>query len=100
MTYSLILKEEIKKDLTKLSSSQKLLIYKQFKKIQNSPQLGQFLDNQNGYDLSGCRKMYVDKKKIRIVYSIEEAMIVVEIIAIGKREDMKVYQHAHERRNL
>ena len=68
MTYSLVLREEIEKDLSKLSSSQKLLVYKQFKKLQTSPELGQPLGNKNGYKLSGCRKMYVDKKKVRIVY--------------------------------
>jgi len=87
MTYKLVLKEEIEKDLSKLSSSQKMLVLKQFKKIQTSPELGQLLGNKLGYNLSGCRKMYVDKKKIRIVYSILEEIITVEVIAFGKRDD-------------
>jgi mRNA interferase RelE/StbE len=98
MTYSLVLKEEIEKDLSKLSSSQKMLVLKQFKKLQTSPELGQLLGNKNGYNLSGCRKMYVDKKKVRIVYSILEEIITVEVIAVGKRDDMAVYEKASERR--
>jgi len=98
MTYSLVLKEEIEKDLSKLSSSQKLLVYKQFKKLQTSPELGQPLGNKNGYNLSGCRKMYVDKKKVRIVYSILEEIVTVEVIAVGKRDDMSVYEKAGGRR--
>ena len=98
MTYSLVLKEEIEKDLSKLSSSQKLLVYKQFKKLQTSPELGHPLGNKNGYNLSGCRKMYVDKKKVRIVYSILEEIVTVEVIAVGKRDDMSVYERASERR--
>jgi mRNA interferase RelE/StbE len=98
MTYSLVLKEEITKDLSKLSSSQKMLVLKQFKKLQTSPELGQLLGNKNGYNLSGCRKMYVDKKKVRIVYSILEEIITVEVIAVGKRDDMAVYEKASERR--
>ena len=98
MTYSLVLKEEIEKDLSKLSTSQKMLALKQFKKLQISPELGQLLGNKNGYDLKGCRKLYVDKKKVRIVYTILEEIITVEVIAVGKRDDMEVYEKAGERR--
>ena len=98
MTYKLKVKEEVEKDLSKLSSTQKILVYKQFKKLQTSPELGQLLGNKNGYNLSGCRKMYVDKKKVRIVYSILEEIITVEVIAVGKRDDMAVYEKANERK--
>ena len=43
--------------------------------------------------------MYVDKKKIRIVYQIIDNEIVVEVIVVGKRDDMKVYAKASERLN-
>ena len=98
MIYELVLKEEVENDLSKLSSSQRLLVYKQFKKIQFSPELGQLLGNKSGFDLSGYRKMYADKKKIRIVYHIVEEKVIVEIVAVGKRDDMEVYQKANERR--
>jgi len=70
---------------------------KQFKKIATSPELGQLLGNKNGYDLSGCRKMYVDSKRIRIVYKIIDDRIVIEIIAIGKRDELEVYKKASQR---
>ena len=98
MTYNLEIKEEVEKDLSKLSTAQKILVYKQFKKLKTSPGLGQLLGNKNGLNLTGLRKMYVDKKKIRIVYSIIEEKIVVEVIAIGKRDDMAVYKKASDRR--
>ena len=98
MTYKLVVKGEIEKDLSKLSFTQKMLVLKQFKKLQTSPELGQLLGNKNGYNLSGCRKIYVDKKKIRIVYTIVEEIITVEVIAVGKRDDMAVYEKASERR--
>jgi len=97
MSYKLILHPDIQKDLNNLSKAQITLVFKQFKKLQNSPQLGKLLGNKAGYDLSGCRKMYVDKKKIRIVYRIIDDEIVVEVIVVGKREDMKVYAEATER---
>jgi mRNA interferase RelE/StbE len=59
--------------------------------------LGAQLGNKMGIDLSGYRKIYVDKKKIRIVYKIVEKRIVVQIIAVGKREGMQVYQNAAKR---
>ena len=59
--------------------------------------LGEELGNKNGYDLSGYRKMYACKKHIRIVYSVFENILLVNIIAIGKREDMEVYETASER---
>ena len=98
MNYNVILHPDVMtNDLAKLSHTQRKLVFKQFKKLQTSPQLGTPLGNKGGYDLSGCRKLYIDKKKIRIVYRIEEAKIVVEVVAVGKREDMAVYAVAAQR---
>ncbi|WP_456451744.1 type II toxin-antitoxin system mRNA interferase toxin, RelE/StbE family [Hydrogenimonas sp.] len=97
MIYSVEVKEEVEEDLKKLTKAQRILVYKQFKKLQTSPELGQPLGNKAGYDLRGCRKLYVDKKRIRIVYRIEEARVVVEVVAVGKREEMEVYKTAEKR---
>ena len=70
---------------------------KQIDKLKISPLLGEELGNKNGYDLTGYRKMYVCKKQIRIVYSVIQNILVVNIIAIGKREDMAVYAKASQR---
>ncbi len=94
MLYNLIVHPDANKELSALTKAQIILVYKQFKKILKSPELGQPLGNKNNYNLSGCRKMYVDKKRIRIVYQILEDKIVVEVIAIGKRDDMEVYANA------
>ena len=99
MSYKVVLKEEADNDLSELSHSQKILIFKQFKKLENSPKLGILLGNKSGYDLTGYRKMYADKKKLRIVYRIIDNIIEVEVIAIGKRNDMDVYRKASERIN-
>ena len=97
MPYEVVLKEEADEELAKLSNRERLLVFKQLKKISHSPELGQLLGNRAGYDLSGCRKMYADKKKIRIVYTLKEEQIIVEIIAIGKRDEMQVYKDASQR---
>lgn len=57
------------------------------------------MGNKNGFDLSGYRKMYVCKKQVCIVYSVKENILLVEIIAIGKRNDMEVYKIADKRVN-
>ena len=99
MSYKLILHPDVYKDLDALSKAQETLVFKQFKKLVNSPELGKPLGNKAGFNLSGCRKMYVDKKKIRIVYQIIDNEIVVEVIVVGKRDAMKVYAEASERLN-
>jgi mRNA interferase RelE/StbE len=97
MNYKIVLKEEADYDLSNLSHNQQILIFKQFKKLTLSPQLGIKLSNKAGYDLTGYRKMYVDKKRLRIVYKILDDMVVVEIIAISKRDDIEVYKKASNR---
>lgn len=97
MHYSVVLKVEADEELSWLSHREKLLVFKQLKKLETSPELGQLLGNKAGYDLRGCRKMYVDQKRIRIVYTIHEKQVVVEAIAIGKRDDMEVYKNAANR---
>ena len=85
------------KEFCELDGSIKKLVKKQLDKLKTSPLLGEELGNKNGYDLSGYRKMYACKKQIRIVYSVIENILIVKIIAIGKREDMEVYATAAER---
>ena len=97
MHYELVLHPKIVKDFKNLSKAQIELVFKQFKKLEVSPELGTLLGNKSTYRLEGCRKLYVDKKKIRIVYRIVDKEILVEVIVIGKRDDMAVYKEANER---
>ena len=97
MIYKIVLKEEANDDLAKLPHNQKILILKQFEKLKTSPQLGIDLGKKAGYDLSGYKKMYALKKQLRIVYKIIDDKIVVEIIAIAKRDDLDVYKKAFNR---
>lgn len=88
---------EVEDDLKQLDHRVRILVFKQLKKLSQSPQLGDLLGNKAGMDLSGCRKMYVDHKRVRIVYRIIEKVIVVEVIAIAQRDDMRVYCEASQR---
>jgi mRNA interferase RelE/StbE len=85
-------------DLKQLNNSVRIEVFKKLKKIQQSPELGLPLGNKNNMNLTGLRKVYVVKKQVRIVYEIIDNILMVHIIAIGKREEMEVYKQAEQRR--
>ena len=89
--------EEAEKDLSKLNNSIKKLFVKKLSQIIKNPEIGKDLGNKNNLKLSGLKKVYFDNKKYRIVYEIKENEIIIHIIAIGKRENMKVYKEAAKR---
>jgi mRNA interferase RelE/StbE len=95
--YKISFHPEAQKELHSLDGSIRIIVLKQIKKLEQFPQLGELLGKKHGYDLTGYRKLYADKKNIRIVYSIIEEQILVKIIAIGKREDFQVYKDANNR---
>ncbi|RLA75908.1 MAG: hypothetical protein DRG30_03965 [Epsilonproteobacteria bacterium] len=74
------------------------MVLKKIKKIAQNPIIGDELGNKVNIDLSGFRKVYVDSKRVRIVYKIMDEKIEVFIIAVGKRNDMEVYRKAADRR--
>lgn len=97
MIYKVLLHPNAAKEVARLDNRAKLLVLKQIKKLSITPGLGSELGNRHGINLSGYRKLYADKKKIRIVYKIVDEKVLVQIIAIGKREGMEVYQKAATR---
>ena len=97
MNYEIKFHPDALREFCELDGSLKKLVKKQLDKLKTSPFLGEELGNKNGYDLTGYRKMYACKKQIRIVYSIVENVLLVNIISIGKREDMEVYELAANR---
>jgi len=88
----------VEKDLKQLNNSIRIEVFKKIKKIQKSPELGEALGNKNGLNLTGLKKMYVAKKQVRIVYEIIDNIIMVKVLAIGRREDLEVYKQAEQRR--
>ncbi len=94
MSYRILFHPKAAQELRNLEGSVRHLVLKQIAKLSRSPQLGEELGNRNGFNLAGCRKMYVDKKRVRIVYRVRQETAEVFIIAIGKRGDMEVYGDA------
>ena len=97
MTCKVVFHPEAAKELSRLDNRVKIMVLKQIKKISISPTLGKALGSRKGLDLTGYRKLYVDRKKIRIVYKIVDQKVLIKIIAIGKREEMAAYQNAFDR---
>ena len=89
--------EEAEKDLSKLNNSVKKLFVKKLTQIINNPEIGKDLGNKNNLNLTGLKKVYFDHKRYRIVYEVKENEIIIHIIAIGKRDNMKVYREASNR---
>ena len=95
--YSYKFYKEAEKDLDKLNNSVKILFAEKLSQIVKNPDIGKDLGNKNNLNLAGLKKVYFDNKKYRIVYKVKEMFIY--IIAIGKRDDMKVYKQASKRFN-
>ena len=97
MAYKLMWKKPAKEDFESLNKSIKKLTCTQFDKLKKSPQLGEPLGNKLGMDLTGFRKLYFNKKRHRIVYTIEEEEKKVTIYGIGKRNEMEAYREVKKR---
>lgn len=98
MAYNILFHPEAKKEFDGLDGSVRKVVLKQIQKLEKIPTMGEPLGNKAGLDLTGYRKMYAHKKKIRIVYRIREGMLEIFIIAVGAREDMEVYRTAYNRK--
>ena len=104
MSWTLEYLPEAEKDLKALDGSQRLLVLKAIKKVQQNPLpqseggYGKPLGHKGGRDLTNLLKIKLKASGIRIVYSLirqDEKMV---IIVIGIREDEEVYDIVNSRK--
>ena len=95
--YELKFHPKIEEDLKKLDNTLQIQVFKKLKQIQNSLELGIRLGNKNNMNLSRFRKVNLSKKKVRIIYEIQNDILSIYSIAIGKKDDMQVYEKGNER---
>ena len=95
--YSLKLHGKVYDDLKVLDNALVIKVFKKLKQIQQSPQIGENLGNKNGMNLSGFKKVYIDKKRVRIVFEVQDDILTIYTIAVGQRDDMEVYKKAFDR---
>ena len=84
-------------ELQALDGRLRAMVAKQLLKLQENPLAGKELGNRAGIDLTGYRKLYLDKRRIRIVYQYRQEILIVFVVSIGKREDLAVYLEAVRR---
>lgn len=91
--------EEAEKEYKKLDGSPKKFVEVALAKLKyNADTMGDNLHNKNGLNLAGCRYLKFNKIGIRLVYRIVgDNAEIVEIITIGKRADLEVYEIASQR---
>ena len=93
MVYRIEFIPEAEKDFETLDGSIKKEVAKKIDALAENPFLGKPLGKKYGADLTGFYKLYVAKKRYRIVYRLIGAHIeVIEIVGIGKREKEEIYK--------
>ncbi|MCI0501478.1 MAG: type II toxin-antitoxin system RelE/ParE family toxin [Epsilonproteobacteria bacterium] len=97
--YDVVYHELVEDDLKRLGNNVLVKVLKKIQQIAANPNLGKELGNRANLNLSGYRKVYVENKKIRIVYKIIDHKLEIFVVTVGKRDDMSVYKDANDRIN-
>ena len=95
--YKIEFHKEVDNDFKELDNSISLLVFKKLRQLAKNPIIGEDLGNKANINLVGYKKVYVNNKRVRIVYKIIDEKIEVFVIAVGKRDDMEVYRKAEDR---
>ena len=94
---------EAEKDLKGLDGSQRNLVLKAIKKVQQNPLpvdengYGKPLGNHSSTSLAGLMKIKLRSAGLRIVYQLRRTETSMMIIVIGVRADEEVYELAQKR---
>ncbi len=93
MVYKIEFFPDAEKDFDGLDGSIRKEVAKKIDALADNPFLGKPLGKKYGADLAGFYKLYVSKKKYRIVYRLIGRHIeVIEIVGIGKRDKEEIYK--------
>ena len=95
MSYKVEFIKEAAKDYRNLDGSVKKLVNIKIEELSKNPMLGDKLGNKNNIDLTGFFKIYVFKKKYRIVYRLitpEGNRKQQKSGGIGKRDKEEIYR--------
>ncbi len=94
MSYKIEFIFDAAKDYRELDGSIKKLVNKKIDQLTENPLLGQELGNKFNINLSGFFKIYIVRKKNRIVYRLitPTEIEIIEIRGIGKRDKEEIYR--------
>ncbi|WP_200389648.1 type II toxin-antitoxin system RelE/ParE family toxin [Thiocapsa imhoffii] len=94
MTYRLQFLPEALEEWQALDGSVKTLLRKALKKQLEQPRVP---GSERHAELRHCDKIKLRKMGYRLVYAVEDDVLVVLVISVGKREEMAAYLQAIER---
>ncbi|GAW93527.1 hypothetical protein Moth_0655 [Calderihabitans maritimus] len=92
---------EAVEDFLSLDKGRQIKVIKALQKIARAPsQYGKPLENQDGRPLAGFRSIYVDRKSLRIIWTVAESgTIEVAVVAgIAERDGLLAYRLVASRR--
>ena len=93
MVYRIEFLPDAEKDFDSLDGSIRKEVAEKIDALVENPFLGKPFGKKFGVDLTRFYKLYVAKKKYRIVYRLVGKYIdVIEIVGIGKRDKEEVYK--------
>ena len=96
MSWTLEYLPEAEKDLKALDGSQRLLVLKAIKKVQQNPLPAE----ENGYGKAlGNHRIKLRASGLRVVYQLRRTETEMLVIVIGVRADEEVYEIAQKRSN-
>ncbi len=94
VTYRLQFLPEALEEWQALDGSVKTLLRKAIKKRLEQPHVP---GSELHAELRNCYKIKLRKIGYRLVYAVEDDVLVVLVLSVGKREEMAAYVHAIER---
>ena len=99
MSWKLEYLPEAEKDLKDLDGSQRILVLKAIKKVQQNPLPvdEQGYGNHNSTNLAGLLKIKLRSAGLRVVYQLRHTESSMLVIVIGIRADEEVYDIAQKR---
>lgn len=96
MTYNLKMLPSAQKEWDKLNPDLKNQFKKKLKERLENPRVPSAA--LSGTELVDCYKIKLVSAGYRLVYRVEDEFLIVEVIAIGKREKSLIYEKAKSRR--
>ena len=103
MSWSLQYLPEAEKDLRSLDGSQRILVLKAIKKVQQNPLpvaengYGKPLGNHSNTNLAGLLKIKLRSAGLRVVYQLRRTESAMVVVVVGVRADSEVYELAQQR---
>ncbi|EKM5719759.1 type II toxin-antitoxin system RelE/ParE family toxin [Enterobacter cloacae] len=93
MTYELEFDPRVLKEWSKLGETVK----KQFRKKLAGVLVNPRIESARLHNLPDCYKIKLRSQGYRLVYQVQDNVVTVVVIAIGKREKLTVYHDANKR---